>query len=50
VLEQSHVSFVLTSALRADSDVARFALAHGDGAKDIALAVPDATEAYLRRP
>jgi 4-hydroxyphenylpyruvate dioxygenase len=46
VLEQGHIRLVLTSGLRADSEVARFAHAHGDGVKDVALAVPDATEAY----
>ena len=46
VLEQGSIRLVLTSALRADSEVARFAHAHGDGAKDIALTVPSATEAY----
>jgi len=46
VLEQGHIRFVVTSALRADSEIARFAHAHGDGAKDIALTVPSATDAY----
>jgi 4-hydroxyphenylpyruvate dioxygenase len=46
VLEQSHIRLVLTSGLRADSEIARFAHAHGDGVKDVALTVPDATEAY----
>jgi 4-hydroxyphenylpyruvate dioxygenase len=46
VLEQGDVRLVLTSALREDHDVARHVLRHGDGVKDIALAVPDATEAY----
>jgi 4-hydroxyphenylpyruvate dioxygenase len=46
VLEQGDVRFVVTSGLRSDSQVARFACAHGDGVKDIALRVPDAREAY----
>ena len=46
VLEQNEVRFVLTSALREDHDVTRHLAKHGDGVKDIALAVPDATEAY----
>jgi 4-hydroxyphenylpyruvate dioxygenase len=46
VLEQGNIRFVVTSALRADNDIARFAHAHGDGAKDIALTVPSATDAY----
>src|SRR5919199_1305827 len=46
VLEQGDVRFVVTSGLRSDSAVARFACAHGDGVKDIALRVPDAREAY----
>jgi 4-hydroxyphenylpyruvate dioxygenase len=46
VLEQGSVRLVLTSALREDHDIARHCSRHGDGVKDIALAVPDATEAY----
>src|SRR4051794_16621573 len=46
VLEQGSIRFVLTSALREDHDIARHCSRHGDGVKDIALAVPDATEAY----
>jgi 4-hydroxyphenylpyruvate dioxygenase len=46
VLEQADVRLVLTSGLRADSPVTQFACKHGDAAKDIALRVPDATEAY----
>ena len=46
VLEQGHIRLVVTSGLRADSDIARFCHAHGDGVKDVALTVPDATEAY----
>ncbi len=46
VLEQSEIRLVLTSGLRSDSEIARFACTHGDGVKDIALRVPDAREAY----
>ena len=46
VLEQGHIRLVVTSGLRADSEIARFAHAHGDGVKDVALTVPSATEAY----
>ncbi len=46
VLEQGSIRFVLTSALREDHDIARHCSRHGDGVKDIALTVPDATEAY----
>jgi 4-hydroxyphenylpyruvate dioxygenase len=46
VLEQGEIRLVLTSALRADHEVARHIVHHGDGVKDIALTVPDATEAY----
>jgi 4-hydroxyphenylpyruvate dioxygenase len=46
VLEQGDIRFVLTSALREDHEITRHLARHGDGLKDIALAVPDATEAY----
>ena len=46
VIEQDDIRLVLTSGLRADSEVTRFACKHGDAAKDIALRVPDAKEAY----
>jgi 4-hydroxyphenylpyruvate dioxygenase len=46
VLEQGDMRWVLTSGLRGDSEITRFACAHGDGVKDVALEVPDATEAY----
>jgi 4-hydroxyphenylpyruvate dioxygenase len=46
VLEQGDVRLVVTSGLREDSEVTRFACVHGDGVKDIALRVPDAREAY----
>jgi 4-hydroxyphenylpyruvate dioxygenase len=46
VLEQGDVRLVLTSGMREESDITRFGCHHGDGVKDIALAVPDAREAY----
>ena len=46
VLEQGDIRFVLTSGLRGDNEITRFACAHGDGVKDTALTVPDAAEAY----
>jgi 4-hydroxyphenylpyruvate dioxygenase len=46
VVEQGDIRIVLTSGLREDSEVSRFAARHGDGAKDIALQVPSASEAY----
>src|SRR6058998_821024 len=46
VLQQGDVRFVVTSALREESEITKHHARHGDGVKDIALAVPDATEAY----
>src|SRR5919109_4287381 len=46
VLEQGDIRIVLTSALREEHEITRHHTRHGDGVKDIALAVPDATEAY----
>ena len=46
VLQQGEIRLVVTSGLRSDHEVARFASAHGDGVKDVALEVPSATEAY----
>jgi 4-hydroxyphenylpyruvate dioxygenase len=46
VLEQGDVRLVLTSGLRAESEICHFAAMHGDAVKDIALTVPDATNAY----
>ena len=46
VLEQGDVRFVVTSAVREESDITKHHAKHGDGVKDIALTVPDATEAY----
>jgi 4-hydroxyphenylpyruvate dioxygenase len=46
VLDQGDIRLVLTSGLRGDSEITRFACAHGDCVKDTALTVPDAGEAY----
>ena len=46
VLEQNDVRLVITSALREDHEISKHVCRHGDGVKDIALAVPDAAEAY----
>jgi 4-hydroxyphenylpyruvate dioxygenase len=46
VLAQGDVRLVLTSALHADHEITRFTARHGDGARDIALTVPDAEAAY----
>jgi 4-hydroxyphenylpyruvate dioxygenase len=46
VLGQGEIRFVLTSALREDHEISLHVGRHGDGVKDIALTVPDATEAY----
>src|SRR5688572_16255399 len=41
VLAQGEIRLVLTSALRESHDITGFVARHGDGVKDIALAVPD---------
>jgi len=46
VVEQGAIRLVLTSALRPDSEIAAHVARHGDGVRDIALAVPDAAVAY----
>jgi 4-hydroxyphenylpyruvate dioxygenase len=46
VLEQNEIRLVVTSGLRGDSEISRFACLHGDGVKDVALRVPDAANAY----
>jgi 4-hydroxyphenylpyruvate dioxygenase len=46
VLRQGEVTLVVTSALSSDNEVSRFACTHGDGARDIAMTVPDAADAY----
>jgi len=46
VLRQGDIRLVLTSALRESSEITQHVSRHGDAVKDIALAVPDATDAY----
>jgi 4-hydroxyphenylpyruvate dioxygenase len=46
VLEQGEIRLVLTTALREDHEITRHYARHGDGVRDIALTVPDTTEAY----
>ncbi|HXR12525.1 MAG TPA: 4-hydroxyphenylpyruvate dioxygenase [Gaiellaceae bacterium] len=46
VLEQGDVRFVVSSPLREEHEITRHQSRHGDGVRDIALTVPDATEAY----
>jgi len=46
VLEQGDIRVVVTCALREESEITKHHAKHGDGVKDIALTVPDATEAY----
>jgi 4-hydroxyphenylpyruvate dioxygenase len=46
VLEQGDVRVVVTSALQEDHEITRHQSRHGDGVRDIALTVPDATQAY----
>jgi 4-hydroxyphenylpyruvate dioxygenase len=46
VLAQGDIRFVFSTALREDHEIALHTARHGDGVKDIALAVPDAAEAY----
>ena len=46
VLEQGAIRFVVTSAVREEHEITKHHARHGDGVKDIALTVPDATEAY----
>src|SRR5687767_11966549 len=46
LMVQGEIRFVLTGALDPDSPVAEHVRAHGDGARDIALRVPDAEEAW----
>jgi 4-hydroxyphenylpyruvate dioxygenase len=46
VLQQGKVRFVLTTALRSDSEISRHVEKHGDGVHAIALWVDDATQAW----
>ena len=47
VMQQGNITFVFTSALGPDHEVARHCALHGDGVKAIALSVPD-VDAALR--
>jgi 4-hydroxyphenylpyruvate dioxygenase len=46
VLQQGDIRLVVTTALREDHEITKHLARHGDGVRDIALTVPDATEAY----
>src|SRR3954453_17356066 len=46
LLQQGDIRLVLTSPLREDHEITKHHARHGDGVRDIALTVPDATEAY----
>jgi 4-hydroxyphenylpyruvate dioxygenase len=46
VVEQGRIRFVLTTPLHGASEIARHVAEHGDGVKVVALAVPDAEQAY----
>jgi 4-hydroxyphenylpyruvate dioxygenase len=46
VVQQGKIRFVLTTALRADSEIARHVDKHGDGIRAIALWVDDAASAW----
>ena len=46
VLRRNDITFVVTGALGADSEIAEHVHRHGDGVKDIAFAVDDATKSW----
>jgi len=46
VLEQGEARLVMTGAMGPESPIARHVLEHGDGVRDVAFRVPDATYAY----
>ena len=46
LLEQGDIRLVLTSGLSSGSEICQFAAKHGDGVRDIALTVPDASAAF----
>ena len=48
VLEQGEIRFVLTSGLRSDSEICKWAATKGDSVRDVSLAVPDATTRIAR--
>src|SRR3984957_18953749 len=47
VLQQGKVRFVLTTALRSDSAIAKHVHTHGDGVRAIALWVDDARQSWI---
>jgi 4-hydroxyphenylpyruvate dioxygenase len=46
VLEQGEARLVMTGAMGPESPIAEHVLRHGDGVRDVALRVPDATHAW----
>ena len=46
VLRQNKITFILTTPLRNDNDIADHIYKHGDGVKVLALGVEDATSAW----
>ncbi len=46
VVEQGDIRFVLTGAMHPSSEIARQVKAHGDGVRDLAISVSDATACY----
>lgn len=46
VLQQGKIRFVLSTSMDPDSEIAKHVKLHGDGVKDLALWVDDATSAY----
>ena len=46
VCEQGEARYVFTGGMGPDSEITRHAYEHGDGVKDVALRVPDATDAW----
>src|SRR5688572_17238446 len=48
LLQQNKVRLVLTSAIRADGEIAEHVRRHGDGVKDIALWVEDTRDAFAK--
>ncbi|HEX9893070.1 MAG TPA: VOC family protein, partial [Gemmatimonadales bacterium] len=48
VLEQGKIRLILTTAIRPDGPIADHVARHGDGVRDIAFWVDDATDAYRK--
>ncbi len=48
MLEQGQARFVFTGAMGPESPISKHVHLHGDGVKDVALRVPDATYAWER--